>query len=93
MEICGRNRAEEFVIIQPNTTKDSGLYVAERIRRERAMLTIRHEKPQPSGIVTMSFGLSTRGKTDVPIACEKLIQQADTALYQARINGRNRVNF
>lgn len=90
-DFCARYGGEEFVVILPNTTRDGGLQVAERLRHELELLTIPHEKSRPLGIVTMSFGLSTRGETDTPIAHEKLIQQADTALYQAKTNGRNRV--
>ncbi len=92
-DFCARYGGEEFVIILPNTTREGGLHVAERMRQGLEQLQIPHENSPPAAIVTMSFGVSTREKADRSIAHEKLIQQADTALYQAKANGRNRVEL
>ncbi len=92
-DFCARYGGEEFVIILPNTSRKGGLHVAERMRQGLEQLHIPHENSLPAEIVTMSFGVSTREKTDQTIAHEKLIQQADTALYQAKDNGRNRVEI
>ena len=81
-----RYGGEEFVIIMPST---------EAVKAERAMNKIRrligsspfnyHGKPIS---ITMSFGLSEAVAGD---SIEDLFHRADTALYKAKEQGRNKV--
>jgi two-component system cell cycle response regulator len=77
---------EEFIVLLPHTDADGG-YAVARSLLERIS---RHEFGQVSGRrITVSIGLSCSG----PAAQEKerLIEAADKALYEAKKNGRNRI--
>ena len=77
---------EEFVVLLPETEKNEGLVVAERLRQ-----TISDHKFEASGSeisLTVSIGLGTAGERT---EAEKLIKQADDALAEAKSQGRNRV--
>ena len=88
-DLLCRYGGEEFCMVFPSTTSEQTWEVAERIRGR-----IEAEcGPAISGIqglkVTSSFGVSSikfGGET-----LEELIGQADQALYDAKNNGRNRV--
>jgi diguanylate cyclase (GGDEF)-like protein len=85
-DIPARWGGEEFVVALPNTDREGGLVLAERMRCavERLELTYAGT-PVP---VTASFGLATFRPGE---ALEALINRADEAMYRAKVNGRNRV--
>lgn len=89
-DLGARYGGEEFVILLPSTAKDGALIVTERIRNNVEELRIAHEMSEVAKHVTVSIGVANmRPETDtVP---SDLIRQADSALYQAKNAGRNRV--
>lgn len=89
-DFCARYGGEEFVVILPDTTHTGALHVAEKIRLNIIQLQILHEKSSPLAVVSLSLGVVT--STDQPLTShEDLLKNADTALYLAKANGRNRV--
>lgn len=90
MDLCARYGGEEFVILLPNTTKNQAVRLAEECREKIIELGIPHESSTISDIVTISAGVSSILPTTA-VSFSSLIEDADTALYQAKSNGRNRV--
>ncbi|MBU4270555.1 MAG: GGDEF domain-containing protein [Planctomycetes bacterium] len=77
-DIIARYGGEEFVIVMPQTDLDGASMFAERLRAGVAeRMTI-----------TVSGGVAAARESDDP---ESLIARADTALYNAKTAGRNRV--
>ena len=88
-DIAARYGGEEFAIVLPNTVLRSAITVADHIRR--AVMTkelVRRSTGQHLGSVTISVGVATLQPSDT---MQSLIQRADTCLYAAKRNGRNRV--
>jgi len=88
-DIAARYGGEEFAIVLPNTVLRSAITVADHIRR--AVMTkelVRRSTGQHLGGVTISVGVATLQPSDTT---QSLIQRADTCLYAAKRNGRNRV--
>lgn len=84
----GRYGGEEFLIILPNTDAAEAQAVAERCRLGIASLSVPNE--QGAAItVTASFGVTLMSAADISI--NSAIARADEALYQAKGDGRNRV--
>lgn len=83
MDWAARYGGEEFAVIMPQTGKDEAFNVAERIRK--SIEKLRFEEFS----ITISIGLCQFSKNiNSP---EKLIQNTDDALYQAKTEGKNRV--
>ena len=81
-----RYGGEEFVVVLPHTGKHGARAVAERIRQNLEAAAVPHPKGDLQ--VTASFGIATTdGHTDV----DALFVAADSALYDAKKSGRNRV--
>ncbi|MGF2687632.1 diguanylate cyclase [Marinobacter sp. DUT-3] len=80
-EIAGRWGGEEFLIILPETSLDSAVPVADRLRS--SIESHRFSIPEP---VTISVGVAAFRPGDTP---HELIQRADAALYSAKESGRN----
>ena len=81
-----RYGGEEFAIILPDTLIQDAYNVAERIRNTIDSLRIKHEDELIH--FTMSFGIASF-QTEEVTASDKLIKRADSALYQAKKQGRN----
>ncbi|MDQ3756721.1 MAG: GGDEF domain-containing protein [Actinomycetota bacterium] len=81
-DIAGRWGGEEFLVLLPDTDQTGGLIVAERIREAIAMDC----GASPRISVTASIGLAVLDGDPA-----RLLRNADSALYEAKISGRNRV--
>ena len=82
-DILARFGGEEFVIILQNTTLQSALIIAEKLRKimENTLIA-------PVGNVTSSFGVSER---KIYESFKSWYKRADKALYLAKESGRNKV--
>jgi diguanylate cyclase (GGDEF)-like protein len=86
-DIVGRFGGEEFVAVISGKLADACI-AAERVRGafEAAVVA-----PGSPGVpATVSIGVASGVAT---VAVEKIIERADAALYKAKGNGRNRVEF
>jgi diguanylate cyclase len=88
-DTVARYGGEEFVFILPNATGDQAASVVERLRTSIQLrsLVIRATR-EKLGQITLSFGLTEYQPGDTPV---NLISRADKALFQAKRNGRNRL--
>jgi diguanylate cyclase (GGDEF)-like protein len=87
-DFCARYGGEEFVIILPNTELGGAIHVARSILTNVRNLAIQHERSLPEGYVTVSIGVGIT-HANQSISHEILMKQADTAMYQAKHEGRN----
>lgn len=87
-DLAARYGGEEFTVVLPGSSIDTTLTTAERIRRivEAMPITTRSGRTRH---ITVSIGCANRPAhaKEAP----SLIQAADTALFQAKREGRNRV--
>ena len=88
-DIVCRYGGEEMSIILPNTTYDEAVSIAEKLCKLVAENKF-HLNSSRESSVTISLGVSTYG-VDGRIPSE-IIETADKRLYNAKGNGRNRVN-
>ncbi|MBL0522706.1 GGDEF domain-containing protein [Aeromonas enteropelogenes] len=89
-DLAARYGGEEFALLLPCTGMQGALQVADRIRTALKELGIPHQKSLVSSRVTCSFGVATL-IPDNSMKIADLIQKADAALYQAKHNGRDRI--
>lgn len=87
-DIVSRYGGEEFVIILPNTTKEGGIKLSEKIRHAIETKTLLNMNGVKE-VTTVSIGLSTYPEDAADIM--DLMRQVDIALYQSKENGRNMV--
>jgi len=89
-DYVGRYGGEEFLIVLTECTTSDLIATAERMRVCVSESPIETEVgPIP---VTVSIGLAARAaNAAVQLTGEDLLRVADTALYRAKTNGRNRV--
>ena len=87
IDVASRWGGEEFALVLPGTDADGAVQVAERIRRTLEQRTILTPDGAPLKI-TASFGVAA-----FPRAADAgaLLAAADTALYDAKRAGKNRV--
>jgi len=76
---------EEFIIIYLDTNHDEVISLSEKLRQE-----IENHTFETIGKRTASFGATLWRENDTT---DSIIQRADKALYQAKSNGRNCVEF
>lgn len=89
-DLAARYGGEEFAVVLPDTDSRGAMVVAEILRSEIEQLNIPHAKSTVANHVTVSMGIaSTMPATHN--SPEKLIEEADQALYAAKKSGRNRV--
>lgn len=85
-DALGRYGGEEFLIIAPNCDLAMAQKLAERIRT--AIADEPMDLGNASAKVTLSLGVTLGTAESDP---EFLVAQADTAMYNAKRNGRNRI--
>jgi diguanylate cyclase (GGDEF)-like protein len=90
-DIASRYGGEEFCILLPQTTITEAGVIADRIRHRVATTHFPHGKSQPLGSVTVSIGVATY--STIVNSAETVIAAADRALYQAKSQGKDRVEF
>ncbi|MCQ8106102.1 GGDEF domain-containing protein [Methylomonas sp. SURF-2] len=85
-DVVFRFGGEEFVILLADTNLESADTIAERVRSDIESHTLAYGMDVLN--ITASLGVSTLKDND---DTESLIKRADTAMYQAKQRGRNRV--
>jgi two-component system cell cycle response regulator len=89
MDVACRPGGEEFLVILPETPGDLAVMAAERVRKAIAADPFSVLSDTRQVAVTVSAGVSSlQGPNDT---MAELLNRADTALYQAKSAGRNRV--
>ena len=85
--LVARYGGEEMVLIAPETTKEQGIELAEKIRKavESNSFSVGRETTK----VTVSIGVATFPQ-DAQVSLD-LIGKSDKALYEAKNRGRNRI--
>jgi diguanylate cyclase (GGDEF)-like protein len=89
-DLCARYGGEEFIVLLSNTSRESALQLAEKIRKRVELENIPHAYSRASSRVTISIGVVSM----IPQAGLNqniLIEMADKALYNAKNLGRNQI--
>jgi two-component system cell cycle response regulator len=89
IDLACRYGGEEFVIVMPETDIAVASMVAERIRRRIASEPFPIQQGAKNLEVTISIGIAALNGADDNAAA--MLKRADTALYRAKRDGRNRV--
>jgi diguanylate cyclase (GGDEF)-like protein len=84
-DIFARWGGEEFMILLPKSDSDDAIKLSEELRQ-----AIENEPFEPIGHITISFGVASMKSSDDE---NSLLDRADKALYTAKNNGRNRVEY
>ncbi len=83
-----RYGGEEFILLLPHTKKEEAKIFVERLLKEFSAISFLSEQGE-SFSVTFSAGVVEVDNPSTEI--EEYVKQADTALYDAKNNGRNQV--
>lgn len=86
-DFVARFGGEEFVILLPDTDLNGAISTAENIRKIIESFKIKLADSKETS-VTISLGVAERKGKE---SAEDILRKADTALYNAKENGRNRV--
>ena len=90
-DIVGRLGGEEFIILLPETHAAIGMQIAEKVRARVEASTVSTRNGR-SVTVTISLGVAVQQPGE-DLGLSVLYKAADRALYQAKQNGRNRVEL
>jgi diguanylate cyclase (GGDEF)-like protein len=88
-DVVARVGGDEFVIIEPETTAEGAMLIADRLRVALADV-------DPDGFVAASLGVATLEASGQPaepetVIAERLLRDADQALIRAKADGKGRV--
>lgn len=90
VDTLGRFGGEEFLAIIHNATREETLVIAERIKHATQNRVF--EDGDNTFSITVSIGI-TDVKQQSPDSLEDIMKRADEALYLAKQNGRNKVEY
>ena len=86
-DIIGRYGGEDFIIMLPETPINVAADVADRLRQSIEAIRIETHKGELQVTVSVGVAVVSEDVKDLP----SLINRADTALYEAKRTGRNKV--
>jgi diguanylate cyclase (GGDEF)-like protein len=92
-DLAGRFGGEEFVILLPHTHQANAMIIAERLRSHIAAMSVPVDDEDTSGPcvrLTVSIGVAVLDNASRELT--DLLADADTALYHAKENGRNKTH-
>ena len=87
-DTVARYGGEEFAIILPETDSVGAQKIGQRLCEQVERYPFPGQELMPGGTLTISIGVATYASAG---SKEALLQAADTALYTAKREGRNRV--
>jgi len=85
-DMIARYGGDEFAVLLPDTLMDQALEIAERVRAAVGGNPGERTGPDDGAGITVSIGVAERKASDT---LESLINNADAALYRAKLAGRN----
>lgn len=88
VDIAARIGGEEFAVLMPNTDIEGAKIVAERLRNAVESSQVVYEGNALK--ITISVGISDCSNVN---SIDKMLKNADDALYEAKKSGRNCVRF
>lgn len=88
-DVAARYGGEEFAIVLPLAEAEAARLIGERVRANVRELAIPYAGT-PAGVVTVSVGVASL-RPEVRRDPSTLVSAADTALYRAKREGRDRV--
>ncbi len=92
-DTVSRYGGEEFAALLQGDRADA-LIVAERVRQAVERLELQDDRGERIAL-TVSIGVAARtmtgGTTEAAASCHAMMEEADRAMYQAKRNGRNRI--
>ncbi|MDX2097084.1 MAG: PleD family two-component system response regulator [Leptolyngbyaceae cyanobacterium bins.59] len=91
-DLLARYGGEEFGIVLPDTSQEGVLSIAEDIHRQVKTLALPHTASSIASCITVSLGAATVVPTSQTLP-DDLIGLADGALYQAKVEGRDRTVY
>lgn len=84
-DVFSRIGGEEFLVAAPNTDFKGAMELSEKLRSR-----VEQNIFSQAGHVTASFGVTVHKENDT---MDDLFKRSDVALYKAKNNGRNRIEF
>lgn len=91
VDFAARYGGDEFLVVLTEINLNGARTFAERLREKIAVRTFQNEFFSIQ--LTASLGLAIANPNRVEVDARALVRQADRALYQAKENGRDRVEF
>jgi diguanylate cyclase (GGDEF)-like protein len=87
-DVVVRYGGEEFAVLLPDSEREGGRIIAEKMRAAIYDLNIPHNHSKSADRITISVGLATY-QPGTSCDAAHLLKAADTALYDAKHSGRN----
>ncbi len=95
VDIAARDGGDEFVLILPETDQEGAVQLAERLRAsiENIALSVASEAGSPYKTVGVTASMGVVMLAPPAESLTEMLRLADLALYDAKCNGRNRVEL
>jgi diguanylate cyclase (GGDEF)-like protein len=87
-DLLGRFGGEEFIALLQGVDKENAVQIATRLCRRVHRLDVHTGQAQADDLLTVSIGVAMRSAADT---VQSLTERADSAMYAAKLSGRNRV--
>ena len=92
LDIAARYGGEELAMVLYQASSEQAILIAEQICDSIEKMRIEHRAAAGRGVVTVSIGVCS-AEISFDRTPEVLLQQADEALYAAKLAGRNAVRY